>query len=659
MPEQRWLRGSLVWIVLIVAVLAMWATFVTNDGAPTVRSIGQVAQEVRDGKVQQLVQAEGSREVQVKYKQEAGLRNAVTTIPAETDLLSVLENYGINAADLPPGLLEFEPASRWGAWLGALTFILPTLLLIGIFVFFMRQSQGSNNQAMSFGKSRARLFTANRPSVVFSDVAGVEEAKEELVEVVEFLKYPEKFAALGARIPRGVLLVGPPGTGRTLLSRAVAGEAGVPFFSISGSEFVEMFVGVGASRVRDLFDQAKRNAPCIVFVDEIDAVGRQRGAGLGGSHDEREQTLNQILVEMDGFDTNTNVIVIAATNRPDILEPALLRPGRFDRQVILDAPDVKGRRSILDVHAKGKPLDRDADLEILAKKTPGFSGADLANLVNESAILAARRNKKKIGMSEFEEAVDRVMLGPARKSKVMSPREKEMVAYHEGGHALVAYYIQDFDLLHKITIVSRGMAGGFTLALPEEDRHLNSKSYFEKRIAYSLGGLAAEELVYGEASTGSSDDLQKATQIARAMVTRYGMSEKLGPRTFGRKEELVFLGREISEQRDYSERIAEDIDEEVRRLVDRAHAEAKRILAENRGKLDQLAKRLIEIETLEGENLRRFLEAPTDQEPPIEDTPSPPPAEPTQPEERPLPQPRPGLAWGTGGVSVQLNNDEP
>jgi len=420
-------------------------------------------------------------------------------------------------------------------------------------------------------------------------------------------------------------------------------------------------VGVGASRVRDLFDQAKRNSPCIVFVDEIDAVGRQRGAGLGGSHDEREQTLNQILVEMDGFDTNTNVIVIAATNRPDILDPALLRPGRFDRQVILDAPDVKGRKSILEVHSKGKPLDRDANLDVLAKQTPGFSGADLANLVNEGAILAARRNKKKIGMPEFEEAIDRVMLGPARKSKVMSPQEKELVAYHEGGHAMVAYKLKDFDQLHKITIVSRGMAGGYTLALPEEDRHLNSKSYFENRIAMSLGGLVAEEIVYGEASTGSSDDLSKATQLARAMVTRYGMSEKLGPRTFGRKEELVFLGREISEQRDYSEKVAENIDDEVRAIIDRAHDVARAILLEYRPKLDQLAKRLIDVETLEGENLRKFLEAPTDQEPPlpVEETPSPP-NQPVEPEERPAqPQPRPGLAWGTGGVSFQLGQEPP
>src|SRR5918995_1278670 len=598
MPEQRWIRGSLVWIVLIVAVLAMWATFVGNDGAPTVRSIGQVAQEVRDGKVQQLVQAEGSREVQVKYRQEAGLRNAVTTIPAETDLLSVLENYGINAADLPPGLLEFEPASRWGAWLGALTFILPTLLLIGIFVFFMRQSQGSNNQAMSFGKSRARLFTANRPSVVFSDVAGVEEAKEELVEVVEFLKYPEKFAALGARIPRGVLLVGPPGTGKTLLSRAVAGEAGVPFFSISGSEFVEMFVGVGASRVRDLFDQAKRNAPCIVFVDEIDAVGRQRGAGLGGSHDEREQTLNQILVEMDGFDSSTNVIVIAATNRPDVLDPALLRPGRFDRQVILDRPDIQGRRAILDVHSRGKPLEEDVSVENLARQTPGFSGADLENLVNEAAILAARRNKKTIGRSEVTEAIDRVLAGPQRKSRVITQRERLMTAYHEAGHALVARMLPHADPVRKVSIVARGMAGGYTRTVPDEDRIFKTKAQFEDDIAVFMAGQVAEHLVFEELSTGASNDIERATAIARRMVTEFGMST-LGPLAFGKKDELVFLGREISEQRNYSDPIAFKIDAEVRSIIDNAFARAKEALTTHREVLDKLAVLLVEKETIE------------------------------------------------------------
>jgi cell division protease FtsH len=651
---SRWLRNSFIYLLILVAVIAIVFSFFQPGGGETTKDLGTVISDARGGRIKQIEIQGNTLNVTLKdgdkyksRKEEGGT------------LSELLKAEGVELG--PQGVqIKVKEPSQFGNWIGLLINFLPLIIFGAILLFMMRQAQGSNSQAMSFGKSRARMFTGNKPTVTFADVAGVDEAKEELQEVVEFLKYPEKFAALGARIPRGVLLVGPPGTGKTLLSRAVAGEAGVPFFSISGSEFVEMFVGVGASRVRDLFDQAKRNAPCIVFVDEIDAVGRQRGAGLGGSHDEREQTLNQILVEMDGFDTNTNVIVIAATNRPDILDPALLRPGRFDRQVILDAPDVKGRRAILDVHAKGKPLDKDANLEILAKQTPGFSGADLANLVNESAILAARRNKKKIGMSEFEEAIDRVMLGPARKSKVMSPKEKEMVAYHEGGHALVAYYQRDFDLLHKITIVSRGMAGGYTLALPEEDRHLNTKAYFEKRIAFALGGLAAEEVVYGEASTGASDDLQKATQIARAMVTRYGMSEKLGPRTFGRKEELVFLGREISEQRDYSEKIAEDIDDEVRRLIDIAHDAARKILSDNRAKLDQLARRLIEVETLEGENLRILLEAPTDQDPPLPDDSPPPPTpreEPVEPEERTLPQPRPGLAWGSGGVSFQLGED--
>jgi len=651
---SRWLRNSFIYLLILVAVIAIVFSFFQPGGGTETKDLGTVIADARAGNVKQIEIQGDSLDVTLKNGEKYESRKEQGGTLSE-----LLRDEGVDLG--PQGVqIKVKEPSQFGNWLGLLINFLPLIIFGAILLFMMRQAQGSNSQAMSFGKSKARMFTGNKPTVTFADVAGVDEAKEELQEVVEFLKYPEKFAALGARIPRGVLLVGPPGTGKTLLSRAVAGEAGVPFFSISGSEFVEMFVGVGASRVRDLFDQAKRNAPCIVFVDEIDAVGRQRGAGLGGSHDEREQTLNQILVEMDGFDTNTNVIVIAATNRPDILDPALLRPGRFDRQVILDAPDVRGRRSILEVHSKGKPLDRDANLDVLAKQTPGFSGADLANLVNEGAILAARRNKKKIGMSEFEEAVDRVMLGPARKSKVMSTVEKEMVAYHEGGHALVAYKLEDFDLLHKVTIVSRGMAGGYTLALPEEDRHLNNKSYFEKRIAYSLGGLAAEEIIYGESSTGSSDDLQKATQIARAMITRYGMSERLGPRTFGRKEELVFLGREISEQRDYSEKIAEEIDEEVRRLIDRAHEIARKILGENKAKLDQLARRLIEVETLEGDNLRMLLEAPTDQDPPFpEETPPAPPAEPVEPEERPQPQPRPGLAWGTGGVSFQLDEERP
>ena len=449
-----------------------------------------------------------------------------------------------------------------------------------------------------------------RPTITFTDVAGVDEAKQELQEVVEFLKYAEKFTALGARIPRGVLLVGPPGTGKTLLARAVAGEAGVPFFSISGSEFVEMFVGVGASRVRDLFDQAKRNSPCIVFVDGIDAVGRQRGAGLGGSHDEREQTLNQILVEMDGFDTNTNVIVISATNRPDILDPALLRPGRFDRQVVLERPDLNGRKAILEVHAKGKPLAPSVDLKVLAKQTPGFTGADLANLINEAAILAARYDRKEIELADLEEAIDRLIAGPEKKSRLISQKEKEITAYHEAGHALVARKLPHADPVHKISIVARGMMGGYTRFLPTEDRYLWSRSQFNDVLACTLGGRASEELIFSEITTGAENDLERVTQIARKMVTEYGMSEKLGPRTFGHKEELIFLGREIGEQRNYSERLALEIDREMRTIVDHAYSVAKEILTQNRAKVVQIAERLMAEETLEGEGLEALFEAP-------------------------------------------------
>jgi cell division protease FtsH len=494
------------------------------------------------------------------------------------------------------------------------------------------------------------MFTGTRTGVTFMDVAGVEEAKEELQEIVEFLKWPEKFISLGARIPRGVLLLGPPGTGKTLLAKAVAGEAGVPFFSISGSEFVEMFVGVGASRVRDLFEQAKRNNPCIVFIDEIDAVGRHRGAGLGGSHDEREQTLNQILVEMDGFDTYTNIIVVAATNRPDILDPALLRPGRFDRQVVLDRPDIKGRKAILDVHTKGKPLDKSVDLEVLARQTPGFSGADLANLVNEAAILTARRNKKKIGIAEFQEAVDRVIAGPERKSRVISPKEKETIAYHESGHALVAHFLPNADPVYKITIVSRGVTGGFTRFMPTEDRNLWTRSQFQDALAAILGGMVSEELVFGEMTTGPQDDLERATKIARQMVTQWGMSERLGPRTFGRREELVFLGKEIAEQRNYSEKVAEEIDEEVRRIVDRAYQTARKVLVEHRAKLEQLAKHLIEVETIEGEELQALFAAPVEEEPvTAEGQPEEEAKKPKEKKARPEPiiaPPKPGLAWG-------------
>ncbi len=497
MSENKWLKNSLVYLIIIVAVIALWFTVVQSPGGNRTTDISAVVSAVRANQVAKITTTNGSSNAEVEYRDNSKKN---VRLPDNSSIYEILKDNAILPDQYPA--IAAKGASQWGNWLGTLGFLLPTLFLVGILVFMMRQAQGSNNQAMSFGKSRARMFTGNRPTVTFTDVAGVDEAKQELAEVVEFLKYPDKFAALGARIPRGVLLVGPPGTGKTLLSRAVAGEAGVPFFSISGSEFVEMFVGVGASRVRDLFDQAKRNAPCIIFVDEIDAVGRQRGAGLGGSHDEREQTLNQILVEMDGFDSSTNIIVIAATNRPDVLDPALLRPGRFDRQVILDNPDIRGRQAILEVHTRGKPLDDTVTLEEIARQTPGFSGADLENLVNEAAILAARRNLKVIGRDEVAEAIDRVIAGPQRKSRLISERERIMTAYHEAGHALVARVLANSDPVHKITIVARGMMGGYTRILPDEDRFFWTKAQFKDRLAYALGGHVTEELVFQEVSTG-------------------------------------------------------------------------------------------------------------------------------------------------------------
>jgi cell division protease FtsH len=500
-----------------------------------------------------------------------------------------------------------EPSATFSVVGSVLLSLLPVLLIGGFFFYMMRQAQGTNNQALSFGKSRARMFIGNKPTVTFEDVAGVDEAKQELTEVVEFLKYPEKFSTLGARIPRGVLLVGPPGTGKTMLARAVAGEAGVPFFSISGSEFVEMFVGVGASRVRDLFDQAKRNAPCIVFIDEIDAVGRQRGAGLGGSHDEREQTLNQILVEMDGFDTGTNVIVLASTNRPDVLDPALLRPGRFDRQVVLDRPDIKGRKAILDVHVRGKPLDKNVELLRIAQISPGFSGADLANVVNEAAILAARRNKKTIAQIDFEEALEKVALGPERRSRVITEKEKWIVAYHEAGHALCFKLLKHTNPVHKISIVARGMAMGVTWSLPQEDRYFRTRKEFEDDIAAALGGWVAEQLhLGGDVTTGASNDIEKASHMARQMVTKFGMSEKLGPLQYGKSDELIFLGRQIQEERNYSEEIAKIIDSEVHDIVERGRQRAYEVLTENREKLDLVVSKLIEQETLETDEFNRL-----------------------------------------------------
>lgn len=606
MISRKWFRSGFAWLLLLIAICVMWYAYAGSRPDPVhVDFNTSVIQDIRDGEVEQIVAKEDSSDILVKYK-DPERADAESRIPPDSNIIEVLQ-----AAEIPVDqvAIDVRPASRWGLVLGIITFVLPTLLIVGLFFFLMRQNQGSNSQAMSFGKSRARLFSSNRPTVTFVDVAGVDEAKEELAEVVEFLKFPEKFASLGARIPRGVLLVGPPGTGKTLLSRAVAGEAGVPFFSISGSEFVEMFVGVGASRVRDLFDQAKRSAPCIVFVDEIDAVGRQRGAGLGGSHDEREQTLNQFLVEMDGFDSSVNVIVIAATNRPDVLDPALLRPGRFDRQVILDRPDIAGRRSILDVHTRGKPMDENVSIESLARQTSGFSGADLENLVNEAAILAARRNRKTVSRSELTEAIDRVIAGPQRKSRVISERERLMTAYHEGGHALVARMLAHSDPVRKVSIVARGMAGGYTRTVPDEDRLFKTQAQFRDDIAVFMAGQVAEQLVFEEISTGASNDIERATQIARRMVTEFGMSA-LGPLAFGKKDEMVFLGREISEQRNYSDQVAFQIDEEVRKIIDEAHDRARQVITEHFDKLEAIALLLIREETIDDEQLERLFDSP-------------------------------------------------
>ncbi|MHB8572532.1 MAG: ATP-dependent zinc metalloprotease FtsH [Candidatus Dormibacteria bacterium] len=516
------------------------------------------------------------------------------------------------AVDNAQASVTFDPANSNASLFAA---YLPNILLLviigGIMYFIVRQSQSGNNQALSFGRSRARMVSGDKPAVTFADVAGVDEAKVELAEVVDFLKYPEKFVSIGARIPKGVLLVGPPGTGKTLLSKAVAGEAGVPFFSISGSEFVEMFVGVGASRVRDLFDQAKKASPCIVFVDEIDAVGRQRGAGLGGGHDEREQTLNQLLVEMDGFDTATHVIIIAATNRPDVLDPALLRPGRFDRHVMLDRPDIRGRRAILEVHARNKPLGEDINVDVLARQTPGFSGADLSNLINEAAILTARANKQAIGMVEMEEAIARVMAGPERKSRVISDREKEIIAYHEVGHALVMRSLPLCDPVHKVSIISRGMALGWTMSLPTEDKYLISKAELNDQIAGIMGGRVAEEIIFGDITSGASNDIQRATKMARSMVTEWGMSEKIGPLALGHKEELVFLGRDLGEQRNYSEEVAGEIDQEVQSIINRAYSRAKQVLTEKRDILVAIAEHLKVEETIEGPAFESFFTEPS------------------------------------------------
>ncbi len=583
---------SLLYLLIFVAGIALiWWVFRSPSAAkPEDKSISEVVAMSQAGEIQKL-------DVQGQTLNITGTDGKAykSFLP---DNVNIYQVTGLKIGD--PMKITFLPNSvDWGTII--FTFG-PILLLVGIMFFFLFRARGANNQAMSFGRSNARLFPGDKPQVTFNDVAGVDEAKTELHEVVDFLKARERFTALGARIPRGILLVGPPGTGKTLLAKAIAGEAGVPFFSISGSEFVEMFVGVGASRVRDLFDQAKHHAPCIIFIDEIDAVGRHRGAGLGGSHDEREQTLNQILTEMDGFDTNTNIIILAATNRPDILDPALLRPGRFDRRVVLDLPDVVGRVAILKVHSKNKPLGSSINMETIAKETAGFSGADIANLLNEAAILAARKNQKTIEMLEMEEAIDKVAMGPERRSKRMSPKDKELTAYHEAGHALVAKKLPNADPPHKVSIIARGMAGGYTRMLPE-DRAYWSKSRLTDAIAVSLAGLCTEKLIYGEASSGSSSDLRSATGFARRMVTDLGMSDKLGPRTYGDKQELVFLGREISETKDYSERTSLEIDREIDRIISEASALATKILTENKELLEKLTQALISRETLDTDDL--------------------------------------------------------
>jgi cell division protease FtsH len=594
--KPRWQRVGLLYLAILIGGIALIAFALQPSGqGPEEVPLSEIITESQNDQIATLT-VEGEW-IMVTTKDGRELES----YKGETSI------FEITGLDLDGVDYEIQPTGfNWG---NILISFLPLLLFGVLIFFFFFRARGANTQAMSFGRSRARLFPGDKPSVTFNDVAGVDEAKQELAEVVEFLKSREKFQEIGARIPRGVLLIGPPGTGKTLLAKAIAGEAGVPYFSISGSEFVEMFVGVGASRVRDLFDQAKRNTPCIIFIDEIDAVGRHRGAGLGGSHDEREQTLNQILTEMDGFDTNTSVIVLAATNRPDILDPALLRPGRFDRRVVLDLPDVDGRVAILKVHSKDKPLAKEVDINVLAKETVGFSGADLANLVNEAAILAARRGEKSIHMPEFEESIDRVIAGPERKSRRISPKEKEITAYHEAGHALVGWILPNADPPHKISIVPRGMALGYTKQLAE-DRYLRTPSQFNDMIAVFLGGHTAEQIIFGEASTGAHDDIKQATNLARRMVTDFGMSDKLGLRTFGDRQEMVFLGREISEQKDYSERVALEIDREVDRIIRNAHDVANKILTENKGKLVYLAQTIIARETLDSEALEEILKAP-------------------------------------------------
>ena len=592
---NKFFRNVSFYLLIIIIAISIIDYYSARTTTKQEVSYTKFLQHVEKDEVSQVVIVDNV----IKGKLKSGVEFTTIT-PQDPTLITTLREKNVEIK------AEQPPQPPW--WTTIFSSILPMLLLIGVWFFIMQQTQGGGNRVMSFGKSRAKLYGDDKVKVTFMDVAGADEAKQELEEVVEFLKQPKKFNDLGARIPKGVLLYGPPGTGKTLLAKAVAGEAGVPFFSISGSDFVEMFVGVGASRVRDLFEQAKKNAPCIVFIDEIDAVGRQRGAGLGGGHDEREQTLNQLLVEMDGFGVNEGIIIIAATNRPDILDPALLRPGRFDRQVTVDRPDVKGRADILKVHVRGKPIAKDVDLDVLARRSPGFTGADLSNLVNEAALLAARRNKKRIEMPELEEAIERVVAGPERKSRVISDNEKKLTAFHEAGHALVGMLLTNTDPVHKVSIIPRGRAGGYTLMLPKEDRYYATRSELLDQIKALLGGRVAEAIVLGEISTGAQNDLERATALARKMICEYGMSERLGPITFGKRREQVFMGRDFGHEKDYSEEVASEIDKEVRTFIEEAYTQTQALLSENLDKLHLIAEALLEKETLEGKEIEHLLQ---------------------------------------------------
>lgn len=591
---NKFFKNVLFYLLIIMVIIWMFDLYGEKNSKPADISYTSFMQHVQQDEIKQVTIVDNVISGKLKDGKEFS-----TVAPNDSKLVEKLEAKKVDIkAELPP-----QPP--W--WMSILSSILPMLIIVGLWFMLMNQGGAGGGKVMNFGKSRARRYDEEKLKITFKDVAGAEEAKQELEEVVEFLKHPQKYNDLGAKIPKGVLLYGPPGTGKTLLAKAVAGEAGVPFFSISGSDFVEMFVGVGASRVRDLFDQAKKSAPCIVFIDEIDAVGRQRGAGLGGGHDEREQTLNQLLVEMDGFSANEGIIMIAATNRPDILDPALLRPGRFDRQIVVDRPDIKGRTEILKVHVKGKPIGPDVNLDVIAQRTPGFTGADLSNLVNEAALLTARKDKKAINMSEMEEAAERVIMGPERKSRVISDKEKRLTAYHEGGHTIVGMLLEHTDPVHKVTIIPRGRAGGYTLSLPKEDKYYATRSEMLDELKVLLGGRVAEALVLKEISSGASNDLQRATQLARQMICEYGMSENIGPVTFGHRQDQVFLGRDIARDKDYSEEVAAEIDKEVRSFMEDAYAATEKLLSDNIDKLHVIAKALMEKETLEEEEINQLV----------------------------------------------------